>query len=311
MPQTMPAASDTLRLTGPQLSTPAVSDTLQTDTIMLNTVIVDSIAADTVRGRIPHFIPVDEADSLRVEAYADSLEAHAALPDIPSGRHEGLVAEERGNTLINNSGLTALMAIMLIVTGIDTPAVAKALKRYRHELWSVRRRHNVFDDEHIVSHRTATLLALVFIVFGGITLYFLPGIPPSPSFWGAAASMTLLGAYYLFQYAAYSLVGYAFASDDGRRQWIAGLNATQAYTGICLIVPALLMVFEPQWQPWLSVVSACIYLLGRVLFVIKGFRIFFINFRSLLYFILYLCTLEIIPLLVVCAVNEHLRTYNL
>lgn len=308
----MPQTADTLlRFTGPHEMPAAVADSTATDTVVLNTVIVDSIAADTVHGRIPHFIPVREADSLRVEAYADSIEAHAALPEIPSGAREGLAPESRGTSLVHDTPLTLLMAAMLVITGINTPSVVKALKSYRHELWSIRRRHNVFDEERMVPPHTATLLALVFIVFGGIMLYFLPGLPPSPSFKGAAASMALTGLYYLFQYTAYATVGYAFATPDGRRQWLAGFNATQAYTGVCLIVPALLLVFEPQWFTPLIIASAAIYLFGRLLFIIKGFRIFFTNFRSLLYFILYLCTLEIIPLLAVCAVNEHLRTYDL
>ena len=33
----------------------------------VNTVIIDSIAADTVSGRIPHFIPAEKADSMRLE----------------------------------------------------------------------------------------------------------------------------------------------------------------------------------------------------------------------------------------------------
>jgi hypothetical protein len=307
----MPAVSDSLHLTGPQPAPQAAADSVATDSMVFNTVIVDSIGADTVHGRIPHFIPVDKADSLRVEAYADSLEAYSALPEVPQGSREGVAPLRRGTSLTHDSGLTLLMAAMLIMTGINTPSVVKALKSYRHELWSVRRRPNVFDDERTVSHRAATLLALVFIVFGGSALYFLPGLPPSPSFWGAAASMTLTGLYYLFQYTAYSLVGYAFASPDGRRQWLSGFNATQAYSGICLIVPALLLIFRPEWYTTLIWLSAAIYLVGRALFIVKGFRIFFINFRSLLYFILYLCTLEIIPLLGVCAVNEYLRTYNL
>ncbi|MDE6655263.1 MAG: DUF4271 domain-containing protein [Muribaculaceae bacterium] len=34
------------------------------------------------------------------------------------------------------------------------------------------------------------------------------------------------------------------------------------------------------------------------MFIIKGFRIFYHKIWSLLYFILYLCTLEIVPLII-------------
>ena len=45
----------------------------------ISTVLVDSIARDTISGRIPHFIPVAEADSLRSEAFVDSLD-EARIP---------------------------------------------------------------------------------------------------------------------------------------------------------------------------------------------------------------------------------------
>lgn len=43
------------------------------------------------------------------------------------------------------------------------------------------------------------------------------------------------------------------------------------------------------------VVAAAAYIAARVTFIAKGFRLFYDNFLSLLYFILYFCTLEIAP----------------
>ncbi|MBP3590263.1 MAG: DUF4271 domain-containing protein, partial [Muribaculaceae bacterium] len=40
-----------------------------------------------------------------------------------------------------------------------------------------------------------------------------------------------------------------------------------------------------------------IYVSARLIFIIKGFKIFYNGFISLIYFILYLCTLEIVPLI--------------
>ena len=39
-----------------------------------------------------------------------------------------------------------------------------------------------------------------------------------------------------------------------------------------------------------------LYIIARVIFICKGFIVFYDNFYSLLYFILYLCTLEIAPI---------------
>lgn len=271
------------------------ADFSQADYGGLNTVIIDSIGRDTVSGRIPHFIPVAEADSLRIEAVFDSVSTHMEVAPPPSGLSEGIAPYALAPTYTNSTPLTALLMGTLVLGAINAGGIARALKSYRHEIIGVRRRPNVFDDERNVSTPMAIILALIFVVFGGIVLYNLPGLPPSPGFTGAAAQMGLLGAYYLFEYFAYQTVGYAFGSKEGRRQWVNGFMATQAYAGLFMVIPAFLLVVEPAWHDLLVIISLSIYGAARLLFIIKGFRIFYSNFRSLLYFILYLCTLEIVP----------------
>lgn len=276
----------------------------------ISTVLVDSIAGDTVTGRLPHFIPVEKADSMRVEALIDSMRQETVIEAPPSGLAEGLPPLAKGVGAGAGGALTGLLAATLVLAALNASSLLRTLKHYRQELWSVRKRNNAFDDESSATGPASALLAIVFVIFGGIVLYYLPGLPPSPSFAGAAAAMTLLGGFYIFRYCAYSLVGYAFANDDSRRRWIAGYMAVQAYTGLFLIIPALLLVYMPEWRHELISISLTIYLAGRILFIIKGFRIFYRNFRSLLYFILYLCTLEIIPLLALYALCTYLWSFT-
>lgn len=271
----------------------------------ISTVLVDSIAADTVEGRIPHFIPVAESDSLRLEAMADTM-AESRLPEIPSGLREGLAPMGLSPSYINSTPLAGLLLGTLVLAALNAGSLRRALKAYRAELWSVRRRPNVFDDEQSVPVHIATVLALVFIVFGGVVLYNLHGVPTPATFAGATASMGLLGAYYVFQRCAYWLVGYTFTSPDGMRRWLGGFAATQAYTGLGLVIPALLLVFQPQWHSVLIIISLSIYFAARILFIAKGFRIFYQKIWSLLYFILYLCTLEILPMLIIWRLSAML-----
>lgn len=275
----------------------------------INTVIVDSIARDTVSGRIPHFIPVECADSLRIEAMIDSVSVTQTMPSLPVGSEEG-IAPMGLPPVSSGSGLTALLTGTLVVAAINAAGIGRTLKSYRHELWSVRRRHNVFDDEHSASVPMAVLLALVFVVFGGIVLYNLPGYPPAPSFAGATASMALLACYYLFRYVAYRLVGFTFAGKTGAVRWINGFMATQAFAGLFLIVPALLLVVRPEWRDILVTISLTIYGAANILFIAKGFRIFYTKIQSLLYFILYLCTLEIIPMLAIYRLCVYLWAFT-
>lgn len=273
----------------------------------ISTVLVDSIAADTVAGRIPHFIPVAEADSLRREAMADTM-AQSRLPEVPSGLREGVAPMGMSPSYINSTPLAALLMGTLVLVALNAGSMRRALKAYRAELWSVRRRPNVFDDEQSVPVHIAAVLALVFVIFGGVVLYNLHGVPGPATFAGATASMGLLGAYYIFQRCAYWLVGYTFTTADGLRRWLGGFAATQAYAGLALVAPALLLIFQPAWHSTLITISLSIYFIARILFISKGFRIFYQNFWSLLYFILYLCTLEILPMLIIWRLSALLTS---
>lgn len=280
----------------------------------VSTILIDSIAGDTIDGRIPHFITTAQADSMRVEAVIDSLTLHTEIHMPARGASEGLAPLSQPTDLGTGTGsglLRALMVLMLIVLSFNAGGLRHILRTYRSELWSVRKRHNVFDNESgHTSGPLATLLAINYIVFGGVMLYFVPGAPPSPSFFGAAASMALLGLFYGFRYAAYSTVGYAFTDSTGRHRWLEGFMATRAYAGLLLILPAILCIFYPQWRTTLVNISLIIYFAANILFIAKGFRIFYRNFLSLLYFILYLCSLEIIPLLAMYALAIKLWGYT-
>ena len=66
-----------------------------------------------------------------------------------------------------------------------------------------------------------------------------------------------------------------------------------------MMFPAAAALFYPGASATLATMAAIMYIIGRICFICKGFRIFFNNIFSLLYFILYLCGAEIIPILLV------------
>lgn len=273
------------------------SDTTATP-VQICTVIVDSIAADTAAGRMPRYVNAGQIRAIRAEMRRDSLQHVKAISTVPDDAGSGLVPQTYFD-IYNATGVTALMMGVLTVVCVNASGIGRALKRYRTALLTVRRRDNAFDDVHSASLPAALMLVMVFVVFGGVCLYYSHGLPPAMNFGGIVATVALLAAYYIFQLAAYNAVGYAFTTGDYRRQWLAGFNASQAYTGLLLIAPAMVLVAEPAWWQYVEIFSLAVYLTGRIIFICKGFKIFYSKVRSLLYFILYLCTLEIIPAAVV------------
>ncbi len=259
----------------------------------VSTLIIDSIAADTVGGRVPHFVPVARADSLRAEEIAAHFPP-IPINAIPSGTAEGVEPSPREPLALCSTPMSFLLTAVFILAAVNASSLRRALVTYGTELWKVRSRGNMFDGDVGVRIPTAVLLGIVFVVSGGLALYGMCG-STHPSFAGACAMMALTAAYYVFQLCAYGAVGNTFATADESRQWIDGFCATQAYLGIALALPAVLTVCCPEWDKILSIVSLSIYEALHLVFILKGFKIFYRTIGSLLYFILYLCTLEILP----------------
>lgn len=268
----------------------------------ISTSIVDSIGADTI---VPHILTREQAVDLAEQLRADSIVAAREYAEAHTGHAEGLAPEPLHPSFGHLDSIGVLVVVTMLLACLGAGAIRRALRSYRTALWSVRRRHNAFDDTHTAPFLASIILAVVTIVFGGLALYCAVPESVSPTFAGALCGIVVAGGYYIFQYCAYSIVGYAFGTPSSRSMWLAGFTATMAYTGLALVVPVLLLLFVPQWHQALLWVCGGLFLAGKVIFIGKGFRIFYHQMGSLLYFILYLCALEIIPVLALYAVLSY------
>lgn len=80
--------------------------------------------------------------------------------------------------------------------------------------------------------------------------------------------------YYIFQISACTVVGYAFVDRLSARLWRDGLNASSALLGICLTLLTVIALFYPGWEPTMLAIGAGLYVVARIIFIAKGFRIF-------------------------------------
>lgn len=223
---------------------------------------------------------------------------NATLGRVPYA--DGLQPEPRAMLPGYDSGVMCLIILIFIILTSNFRHYSTYIKTFAQDLFSVRRRSNAFDGTHTVSE-TRVLLSLVSLVClcEGILLFssisFRGGATGESAF-SAVGLLTLLSAgYYMWQLVAYQTVGFIFSSSEATKQWVKGFNASQSLLGLGLLLPALLVLFNPGLTPLLMSVSVLLYAVARVIFISKGFRIFYDNYSSLVYFILYLCTLEIIP----------------
>lgn len=273
------------------------------DSVGLSTAVLDSVFVNPAYG-----LP---ADSGSVDGSAENVHA-ATVTDRPSGAGEGMYGAAYRTPVGSDSFLLGFLLFIVVVISVNSASLRRILKNYYNELWSIRIRPNVFDENPSSSLSMAAMLALQFIAMGGVCAYY--GCVPAKDATGIAAvfcCMAVVGVYYIFQCCAYWLLGYAFATPDRRRQFVAGFAASQAFAGMAFIIPAFLLMEFPSWRGGVLVFCAGVYICSRLIFISKGFRIFYRQIGSLLYFILYLCSLEIIPLFAVyfCLIRLVEYTY--
>ena len=264
-------------------------------------------------------VPVFDAtlDTGRLQMlYPDGYGIHAAdtvaaVGEIPAW-DEGLEPAVRDIRPGKSTVFIGVIALLFVVMAFSFRTISRLLGFYAEELVSVRRgRDNVFDDRPAGDTPVLLLLVIQFVVSGGILLAGAVSVisgagPAAMTPTGVARVIGIVALYYIFEIAAYTTVGYTFAGTDGCREWLRGFHASQALLGVALAIPAVLVIFYPATTAWMAGIGVLGYFLARLLFISKGFRIFYDKIGSLLYFILYLCTLEIIPLILVynCSVFE-------
>ena len=205
----------------------------------------------------------------------------------------------------------ALLIAGLIAVALCYHTGYKYIENFFHYMFSTRRRENLFED-HTVNETSilAALIANTCIVEGFIIYLAVQLLRPDLSaslqgnvFLHIGAFCLMAAGFYVVQWLVYKVMGYTFSDREGSRLWLDGFKASQSLLGLLLLpVLVLLMVFTANGKLLLTV-AALLYLVTRLIFIYKGFRIFYSNLSSFVYFILYLCAVEIVPLVIMTGVT--------
>lgn len=290
----MPA--DTLSIAAAQVAQSIAADTLTTDTAQVAK---------------PMPTPPWEVSRAEEAPMTDAERAQYATGRVSFA--QGVEPAPRSQSIATDSGVLMLLTGMFLVVAFNFKHCYRLFKVLGQELLSVRRRANVFDDT--TTNETRVLVVLLFQLWvceGLIGYMWLTSegyIHTGARFVPVAIMVGVAMLFFLFQLVAYRVVGYVFTDHIGAVQWVKGYDSSQAFLGITLLIPALMALFYPMWLTSTLWVAASLYVLARIVFIIKGFRIFYVNFGSLFYFILYLCALEIIPVVIFVLGSIELSRY--
>ncbi len=227
---------------------------------------------------------------------------YSAMSQLEIPRSESC-PEERPSSLLHDTGTMSLILVVFLFVAFSFKRGCKYFTHLGTYMFSVRRRHNLFDDHTV--NETQMLAALIAntCVMEGIILYLAisstqPQLELLPVFRyvGSLSAFALL--FYLLQLVLYKVLGYVFLDDKVYvKLLVDGFNASQTLLGLLLLPVAFVMLVYPEMLHFMLICAIFLYIMARIVFICKGFRIFFNNLTSLLYFILYLCSVEIVPVI--------------
>ena len=230
-----------------------------------------------------------------------------AVMEIPDGAE----AQPFTRSPLHDTPSMALLLAGMLAVALSYHKGYKYIENFFHYMFSTRRRENLFEDHTV--NETGILTALIgntcivegFLIFAAVRM-LCPVLAPALQanvFPHIAIYCGIAVLFYVGQWLVYKVLGYTFSDKQGTKLWIDGFKATQAFLGLLLLPALILLMLYPYHGKLLLSIAASLYLIARLVFIFKGFRIFYGNLSSILYFLLYLCAVEIVPLAILASVT--------
>ena len=205
----------------------------------------------------------------------------------------------------NNWGFIVFLVCFFIIVAVFGNR-NKFLPSLFSGLYRNKDRHNMFYktvaneslNKFFLSFQTLLLLSIVCYCYA-IHAYSLSIATFTQMFLFLGKCFLLLTAFLLYKFLSYSVAGAVFFKKETFIQWNDDFFSLIGLNGIFLFLPTLVLFYtEPGYE--ICIFFMVFFLILNILFIsYKIYVLFFQRKRRLLYFILYLCTQEIIPLYLV------------
>ena len=250
-----------------------------------------------------------------LDGFPDTITGDSALSDINTlpvmEQPEPGQVQQFARSPLHDTPSMALLLMGLLAVALSYHTGYKYIENFFHYMFSTRRRENLFEDHTV--NETKILIALIAntCITEGFLIYFAvqllrPALAASLQasvFPHVAAYCGIAAGFYIIQWMVYKVLGYTFSDKVGSKLWLDGFKASQSFLGLMLLPVLVLVMLYPAHGKLLLSIGAILYIVARLIFIYKGFRIFYSNLTSILYFILYLCAVEIVPLVLLTGVT--------
>lgn len=206
----------------------------------------------------------------------------------------GKEAEPRPEPVGSQSGVGLMLVVLFLLVAFNLRNCMPFVKSFVVDLFTTRGREGGEGVKTTNELKTQAVMLVLLFFCEGVLAWDVLGV------WTESSVEILLAAgaalaYFVFQRVGYWVTGYVFATQVQTSQWLRGFSASQCLLGLLLVLPALVSLFYPESVVAMAWVGVGLYVIARLAFVCKGVSLFYDGIGSVCYFILYLCTLEIAP----------------
>ena len=212
-----------------------------------------------------------------------------------------------------SSWIYVILFSVFFLTCIRVRGNFKFIGAFFRDLVVVKERENLFD----VTMKETSFIFLLLLLSGCSTGVLLSEAVPLfgsdfpvraeiPTFGfeisgrllSALACMVLTCGYIGAMWACYTIVGKVFSDTLHTWLWVRGFTAGTGLGAAVFFPLALLSLAYPNYSPYIVLAGLAMLILVKFLFIVKGFRIFFTESSLWVVFLYYLCSLEIVPLVI-------------
>ena len=207
--------------------------------------------------------------------------------------------------LADNPVLVVLTLAFLV---IDLLACRpKGVMRYQFSWLIDTRNARTFESTVTVHPWIKPLLLLQVFLFFGLAIFCLYDDAPAAHLHSLGSiawiqlglSMSALLGWYVLQSALFNWFCYLFGLREKRTIMNRTYRASYAVLAPLAMLSFIFLISGTITSEMMHILLAALFIFSQLSFVFNGFRIFYNGFYSILLLIVYLCTLEIAPLLVI------------
>jgi hypothetical protein len=212
-----------------------------------------------------------------------------------------------GNTPLYDLSPDWLMGIIIV-----SLIVLAWLKLFFHKfinqtvtsLWNFQLSKKELRDQNIFSRRVAFILNLNFIIIGGLFIYLVFShfrinpfqLNPFPLYLSCTGLLTIL---LLIRQILIMLTGFVFNQQDNFMEYLHQILLINKNIGIFFIPLVICIAYmQDSIRIYLIITGIALLLFAYLLRFVKGIQIIIKKDVLLFYLILYLCTLEILPVVI-------------